>query len=243
MSVEIDNSVEIETNDSVEIETIVKFARPEKVTKFLSELFPTERDRLYFELVRDTCDWDPEANVAPNRIQLEVSNHDYINKLKSLRDNYEYALQYVNTSGFGIIGFCGFCEDEKLISENFGNNYIAIYDIYNTDKDINKQKEFINKMCNDESNEYIFIVKESLINNDEYKGKGLFKTYSLVEYNDDEYNIAEYEKQVYRKYLCNLRQYVRNVCSGKWHSINNMFDVVDLYLEDNNKPQICYLSD
>ena len=26
--------------------------RPEKVTRFLSHMFPTERDRLYFELVR-----------------------------------------------------------------------------------------------------------------------------------------------------------------------------------------------
>lgn len=217
----------------------VKFARPEKVTNFLSHLFPTERDRLYFELVRDTCDLDPEAKITPNRIQLELRNHDYINKYNSLRED----LERIISRDFGVIGFCGFSENEKPVSDFFGYNNIAIYDIHNTIHDINTQKEFINKMCDDEACEYIFIVRESLINNDEYKGKGLFKSYSLTKYNDDDYNFTEYEKQVYSKYICNLRQYICNVCSGKWQSINNVFDMVDLYLEDNNKPQVCLLSE
>ena len=226
MSFEIDNSISNRTNTLV--------VRPEKVTNFLSHLFPTERDRLYFELVRDTYNWNPEAKITPNRIQLEIHNHDYIEKYNSLRNNHEYELKYVNSSGFGIIGFCGFCENEKLISENFGNNYIAIYDIHNTNKDINKQKEFINKMCNDEACEYIFIVKESLIENDEYKGKGLFKTYSLSEYNNDDYVFTYRDREVYGNYLRDLCQLMCTVCSEKWQSINNIFDMIDIYLEEIN---------
>ena len=66
------------------------------------------------------------------------------------------------------------------------------------------------------------------------KKKGLFKTYSLIEYTDDDYNFTEYDKQVYNKYLYNLRQDIRRVCNGKWQSINNVFDMVDLYLKENN---------
>ena len=142
-------------------------SRSEKVTKFLSHLFPTERDRLYFELVRDTCNWDPEAKITPNRIQLELCNHDFINRYKNLREEHER----IDSRDFGVIGFCGFYKDERPVSVAFDYNYIAIYDIHNTDHDINTQKEFINKMCDDEACEYIFIVKESLIDGDEYKKK------------------------------------------------------------------------
>ena len=58
--------------------------RPEKITRFLSHAFPTERDRLYFELIMDSADWDPEEKLI-NRIELEISNHNYITKYISLR--------------------------------------------------------------------------------------------------------------------------------------------------------------
>lgn len=215
-----------ENNDSMSFEIDTLVVRPENVTNFLSHLFPTERDRLYFELVRDSYVWDPEAKIAHNRIQLVVNNHEYIEKYNRLRDNHEYTSRYVNSSGFGTIGFCGFCENERTISENFGNNYVAIYDIHNTDRDINKQKEFINKMSNDEFNEYIFIVRENLIENND-----LIKSYSLSEYNNDDYVFTYRDREVYGNYLCDLHRLMCIVCNGKWQSINNIFDMIDIYLE------------
>ena len=65
----------------------VAIARPEKITKFLSYMFPTERDRLYFEMVRESVGITTRQGtyrsyeviiIEPSRIELEMPNNEFL---------------------------------------------------------------------------------------------------------------------------------------------------------------------
>ena len=84
-------------------------------------------------------------------------------------------------------------------------------------------------MSNDEFNEYIFIVRKNLIENND-----LIKSYSLSEYNNDDYVFTYRDREVYGNYLYDLHRLMCIVCNGKWQSINNIFDMIDIYLEETN---------
>lgn len=221
--------------------------RPEKITRFLSHTFPTERDKIYFELVMDSYDYDPEDKITPNRIELEISNYNYITKYRSLRgkrgyDNLSYYGDYVSE----------IVDDSKTpdntLSDIYDNPYTVIIDLYSTLKPIKRQTNFINRMCSayekenrnmrDEypnTNSYVFIVKNSLFKNGGFKGFGLLMTYSLNNYNDEEYEFTENDKEAYCNYLSDLYRAIANACNGKWRSINDLFNMIDIYLEAVNK--------
>lgn len=221
----------------------VAATRPEKITQFLSHMFPTERDRLYFELIMDSADWDPEEKWI-NRIELEISNPSYITKYRSLRRKRDEEIGSETGIELGFVD--DFQTPDKILSDIYNNPNTIIVNLYSTRKPKKRQTNFINRMCSAETkekygeeyyntNSYVFIVKESLFKNGGFKGFGWFTTYSLTNYNDKEYEFTENDKEAYCNYLSDLRSAVGDACEGKWHLVNELQDEIDIYLEAVNK--------
>ena len=221
------------------------YIRPDKVDKFLSHLFPTERDRLYFELIMDSADWDPEEKWI-NRIELEISNPSYITKYRSLRRKRDDEMG--NETGFGLVVVDDSRTPDKTLSDIYNNPNTIIVNLYSTRKPKKRQTNFINRMCSAETkekygeeyyntNSYVFIVKESLFKTGGFKGFGWFTTYSLTNYNDEEYEFTENDKEAYCNYLSELCRAIHNACKEKWHLVNELQDEIDIYLETINKTE------
>lgn len=215
--------------------------RPEKITQFLSHAFPTERDRLYFELVMDSFLWDSDDASTSDRIELELSNYNYFEKYISLREKRNRELDRILEK----------YDDSRTPDKTLG--YIhdiydtVIIDFYPTLKPKKRQMNFINRLCKAKfkerygeayrnTNSYVFIVKESLFKNGGFKGNGIFTSYSLKKYNDDDYIFTDNDKENYNVYLSNLRQVMRVVYRNKW-PIHNVLNMIDIYLETVNKTE------
>ena len=136
--------------------------RPEKITKFLSHMFPTEQDRIYFELV--TVSFENMSGVGPNRIELEMPNNDFLTKYIKLKNRRCYT--DANTP-------------DEIHAINIANTGTKL-----------QQSKFIYRLYGSafktpNTNSYIIAVKKSLC-----KDNNLFKSYSLTNYNEEseEYN-------------------------------------------------------
>lgn len=201
--------------------------RSEKITKFLSHMFPTERDKLFFEIVRETTyDRDLHVEIEPSRIELVMPTNAYIVKYNSLRKRFLF-----NDSN-----------TPNEIHANLLYAYTSItIDMCNTTKTPTQQLNFINRLYGSlvkysnkkstsqaNTNSYIFVVKKSLC-----KNNSLFKTYTLGEYNDEEYNFTETDIQEYKEYL---RQLCRNIVNiHQKTKINQVEQLLNLYLQQQSK--------
>ena len=150
--------------------------RPEKITKFLSHMFPTEQDRIYFELV--TVSFENMSGVGPNRIELEMPNNDFLTKYIKLKNRRFYTdantpdeIHAINIANTGTI-------KTKLQQSKF------IYRLYGS------------AFKTPNTNSYIIAVKKSLC-----KDNNLFKSYSLTNYNEADYEFTDEESEEYNKYI------------------------------------------
>lgn len=205
--------------------------RPEKITKFLSYMFPTERDRLYFEMVRESVGvsdtvkygrWVSEISYEPSRIELEMPTNAYIVKYNSLRKRFLY-----NDSN----------TPDEIHADVVITNTSVNVDMCNTTKTKTQQLNFINrlygattKINKDEKekqlnkNSYIFAVNKSLC-----KNNSLFKTYSLTDYNDENYTFTDEDIKEYSSYLKSTISNIENI-RKEIRSIK-LEQVIDVYLQ------------
>lgn len=197
--------------------------RPEKITKFLSHIFPTERDKLFFEIAREVSYYkDIHVSIEPSRIELVMPTNAYIVKYNSLRKQLFY-----NDSN-----------TPNEIHANLLYAYTSItIDMCNTTKTSTQQLNFINRLygslvkySNNRStrepnlNSYIFVVRKSLC-----KNNSIFKSYTLGEYNDEEYNFTESDIQEYKEYLRQLYFAIINIHHKT--KINRTEQLLDIYLQ------------
>lgn len=197
--------------------------RPEKITKFLSHMFPTERDRLFYEIAREVSyDRDLHIEIEPSRIELVMPTNAYIVKYNSLRKRFLF-----NDSN-----------TPNEIHANLLYAYASItIDMCNTTKTSTQQLNFINRLYGSlvkysnkkntrqaNTNSYIFVVKKSLC-----KNNSLFKTYTLGEYNDEDYNFTETDIQEYKEYLWQLSRNIIDI--HREMKINQTEQLLDIYLQ------------
>ena len=194
--------------------------RPEKVTKFLSHLFPTERDRLYFEMVINLIKY--KSIIKPDRIELEMPVNAYIIKYNSLTN-----FHLINDSN----------TPNEIHANNVSSDHTIVIDMCNTTKSKTQQLNFINRIygasvkINKSSrerrgnmNSYIFIVTKSLC-----KNNSLFKTYTLANYNDDEYEFTENEIIEYHNFLKKALDDILVICVDT--EKRQLNELIELYLQ------------
>lgn len=202
--------------------------RPTKVTQFLSHMFPTEKDRLYIELIVELIGiYKNCQHILTKNIQLVTLSNSFILKYNSLRD-------------FGII------TDDSTPTEIHENRVsdedVIVIDMTNTTKTQTQQTNYINLLTtasfkiNREqkrrelnSNPYVFVVNEQLnLNSDK------FKTYCLDdEYVDEEYNFTEDDSIEYGRYITNLCNSIRNIHHTT--EIQWLDKLIDVYLDGSTK--------
>ena len=216
----------------------VTIVRPEKVTKFLSHMFPTERDRLYFELVRislrsvyqyaDNNAVQKIVHIEPNRIELEMSNNEFLTKCNKLI-KYE-SFTDANTP-------------DEIHEITIDDRYKTItVDMCNTIKTKLQQSKFIYRLYGSvykstkgrgsrktaNSNSYIFAVKKSLC-----KDNNLFKSYTLTNYNDNDYEFTDEEKEEYKNYIESMTKNIKTLCIET--EIEKLERLIDIYLQQQTK--------
>ena len=74
------------------------------------------------------------------------------------------------------------------------------------------------------SNSYIFAVKKSLC-----KDNNLFKSYTLTNYNDNEYEFTNEEREEYKNYIVSMTKNIKTFCIET--EIEKLEQLIDLYLE------------
>lgn len=178
--------------------------RPAKVTEFLSHMFPTEKDRLLFEITY--CDYDlyNEKAWRKVRIELEMPTNAYIIKYRTLCGK-----RLINDANTAL-------EIHKLFEHS---KKTIMVDLTNTTKTQSKQLEYVNKLygsmfkpSNNQTtatindNHYIFIVRKSLC-----KNNALFNCYSLKDYNDDNYVFTQEDTDSYLSYIRSLCSYCSKI--------------------------------
>lgn len=164
--------------------------RSEKITKFLSVLFPTERDRIYFESVYYNCKKIRSHSTVP-RIELEMPNNKFIIKYMRL-----YGCKYFTDANTPAEIHAAMSKDESPI----------VVDLISSSKTPQKQLEFLNKLYGvvtkpggkPNHNYYIFLVRKSL-----YKNNALFKCYSIDTKRMDDLDVefTKKESEIYADYL------------------------------------------
>lgn len=198
--------------------------RPEKITKFLSHLFPTERDRLYFEMVINLNKY--KSIIKPDRIELEMPVNAYIIKYNSLTNFY-----LINDSN----------TPNEIHANSVSSDHTIIVDMCNTTKSKTQQLNFINRLygatvkINKSSrerrsnmNSYIFLVTKSLC-----KNNSLFKSYTLANYNDDEYEFTENETLEYHNFLKKVLDDILVIFTDT--EKRQLNDLIDLYLQQQTQ--------
>lgn len=200
-------------------------ARPPKITKFLSHMFPTGRERLYFELV--VTSFVPIYEIEPERIELEMPSNDYFVKYNLLR-RYDV--------------FNDSMTPGEINEKCFLSTSAIIVDMTNTNKTTEQQIDFINEtysipirnrnksksvICRDR-NSYIFIVKNSLCKDNDH-----FKTFALTDYNDNDYEFTINEINEYTTYVITLYNVMSDICD----KLDNcrIDDLIDYYI-NNYRP-------
>ena len=177
--------------------------RPEKVTKFLKHMFPTETDRLVFEIIyKCSLDYSHGINRKGYKFELAMPTNDYYIKMKFLY-NTSYYYTDANTASEIHDALCTY-------------KGTTIIDLTNSTKTQTKQLEFINRLSTAiyktalksherffNVNSYIFLVNKNLCQKNKF-----FKCYSLKDYNDDDYTFDENDKKEYMDYLRNLDEQI-----------------------------------
>lgn len=214
----------------------VTIDRPEKITKFLSHMFPTEQDRIYFELVRTTfrCAIHYVDNkvqkmiyIEPSRIELEMPNNEFLAKCNKLL-NYR-CFTDANTP-------------DEIHAINIDNPETITVDMCNTVKTKLQQSKFIYRLYGSafksvkgrgsrktsNTNSYIFAVRKSLC-----KDNNLFKSYTLINYNDDDYEFTNEEIGKYNRYINSMTKTIESICINT--KIKNLERLIDIYLQRQNE--------
>lgn len=214
----------------------VTVTRPEKITKFLSHMFPTEKDKLYFELVRASVEITTrktsyrtyeEKIIEPSRIELEMPNNDFLTKYNKLKNHTCFT--DANTP-------------DEIHAISIDYLYTITVDMCNTIKTKLQQSKFIYRMYGSafksvkgresrkrlNTNSYIFAVKKSLC-----KDNNLFKSYTLSNYNDNDYEFTNEEIKEYNNYINLITENIRSLCDET--GIKKLEQLVDLYLKQHNE--------
>lgn len=201
--------------------------RPEKITKFLSHMFTTEKDRLCIELIVELIGIFSNCQyILTKNIQLVSSSISYILKYNSLRD-------------FGITSDKNTpkeIHEDRVVDED-----VIVINMTNTTKSLSQQVNYINLLTTASfkinynqkrrelnSNPYVFIANEKLnLNSDR------FKTYCLDdEYDDEEYEFTEDESIEYGRYITNLCNTIRNIHVTT--EIQQLDQLIDIYIDGYN---------
>lgn len=186
--------------------------RPRNITKFLSHMFPTPRDRLYFEMVINSI--ISLDGVGFEALELVMSTNDYFKKYNTLR-------KYIISNDSQT--------PDEIYSNIFIHQHTIIVDMCNTTKTTEQQVDFANELCNKmrknrETYSYIFLVKNSLYKDDE------IETFTLNNYNDNCYEFTLNESKQYRMYLQTLRSVMQEIY-GKIYS-SDVNELVDYYIKN-----------
>lgn len=202
--------------------------RPERFTEFLSHMFPTERDRLYFEITMEAyCLGVGNERVRSKNIELVMPNNKFLFRAASL-----YADEILNDGNTA----------DEILENKFENSEPIVIDLCSTGKSKNKQLNFINRLCGAthkinkqtkekelNSNAHVFAVKKSL-----YKDNSAFKSFTLTDYNDDDYNFTEEELCEYDDYMFVTSHDIR-VISIRNKDCGQLDEVIDLYYAELDK--------
>ena len=65
-----------------------------------------------------------------------------------------------------------------------------------------------------------------------YKDNGNFKSFTLTDYNDDDYNFTEDERDDYEDYIRNLARDIRMLYIKYRFRYNQLDEVIDLYYKE-----------
>lgn len=203
--------------------------RPEKFTRFLSHMFPTERDRLSFEMITYWMGIDTKYGCPKAKnIELVMPTHDYLLKCDSLMQ-----LGIINDGNtpkeiheYRVLDICpivvNMCNTAKTKKQQL--NFITR--LYGSTQKIYRAK----KEREDNVNTYIFAVRESLC-----QGNSYFKTYSLSDYNDEDYKFTEDEKKEYNEYLEKIVKVLEDIyVKSKKHQLD---EVLDIYYNEFDKTE------
>jgi hypothetical protein len=208
---------------------IQRRTRPERFTEFLSHIFPTERDKLYFELMMEGCCLGfGNERVQSKHIELVMPNNKFFLRLDPL-----YVVEIFNDGNTA----------EEILEDKIDDSSPIVVDLCDTGKSKNKQLNFINIICGrkyktnkqnkkDElnTNAHVFAVRKSL-----YKDNGNFRSYTLTDYNDDDYNFTEDERDDYEDYIRNLARDIRMLYIKYRFRYDQLDEVIDLYYKELDK--------
>lgn len=119
---------------------------------------------------------------------------------------------------------------DEILEDKIDDSSPIVVDLCSTGKSKNKQLNFINIICGrkyktnkpnkkDElnTNAHVFAVKKSL-----YKDNGNFKSFTLTDYNDDDYE----------DYIRNLSRDIRMLYIKYRFRYNQLDEVIDLYYKE-----------
>lgn len=208
---------------------IQRRTRPERFNEFLSHMFPTERDKLYFELSMEAfCLSAGNERVQSKHIELVMPNNKFFLRLDPL-----YSVEILNDGNTA----------DEILEDKIDDSSPIVVDLCDTGKSKNKQLNFINILCGrkyktnkpnkkDElnTNAHVFAVKKSL-----YKDNGNFKSFTLTDYNDDDYNFTEDELCEYEDYMRNLSRDIRMLWANNRLDYRQLDEVIDIYYAELDK--------
>lgn len=181
------------------------YIRPPKVDKFLSHLFPTEKDKLYFEMcfatLNNTYDY---FSVVTKELELVIPMQSYLAKLNSLFD-----ITMIDDNRAPI----------DIHEKTFYSLDPIVVDMRKTSKTIEQRLDFIKRLCNPRYkihreyklreanlNTYIFIVNRGFL-----KETDRIKRYTLRNYRDKDYEFTENDKNKYREHLSRMNEYMQRI--------------------------------
>lgn len=187
--------------------------RPRIITQFLSHMFSTPRDRLYFEMVINSI--ISLDGVGFEVLELVMPTNVYFKKYNTLR-------KYIISNDSQT--------PDEIYSNIFMHQHTIIVDMCNTTKTAEQQVDFTNELCNKmrknrETYSYIFLVKDSLCKDDDS-----VETFTLNNYNDNYYEFTLNEIQQYRIYSQTLGSVIQEIY-GKIYS-SDVNDLIDYYIKN-----------
>lgn len=202
-----------------------KHTRPEKVDKFLSHLFPTNRDKLYFEiaLLRTNMDSDLYNHCVPKCIELVMSTCTYIRKYSSLlklsikNDKFTPEQIHKMFKYYQPI-IIDMCYTQKTIIERIDFMDKLYIPLYKTNTEGKKEYNF---------NTYIFINGRKLLENND-----CCVSYTLKNYKNKDYVFTENDVKEYHDYLSKVISAMKNIYNDDNTDIIYSFDeLLDEYLK------------
>ena len=181
------------------------YTRPAKVDKFLSHLFPTENDKLYFEMcfatLNNTYDY---FSVVTKVLELVIPMQSYLVKLNSLFD-----VTMIDDNRVPI----------EIHEKTFYSLDPIVIDMRKTTKTTDQRLDFIKKLHKPQYkihreyklreanlNTYIFVVSHAFL-----KETPAIKRYTLRAYRDKDYEFTETDKNEYREHLSRMNEYMQRL--------------------------------